>query len=267
MYTRVYTGDKRTLPFLFLLLGIFSLFSYFLLYPFCKYVWGKSDIYHIRLIAQKKPPQDALKCLYLEEMLDLSMEQKISLSHFNVQKGREKLLTFPIFKEAEILKIKPHLLFVDYTLRQPLAYLGDFANSVIDREGVIFPFVPFFSPKVLPEIFLGKESISFSENGLWGGRVDREKMDKILEILELLPLYSLRYLDLSQLDSPSLGKREVVAEVEEGSHLFLLRLSPKNYVEEIQRYFVVRKNSLKAQESCTVDLRIPEVAFITNEKK
>lgn len=261
-FTKSSKDRKLFFPLLFLLLAFFSLFSYFLLYPFCKYVWGSHDSYLIQKIAQKKPPTDALKCLCLSEMLGLSTDNKISLYHFNTKKAREQLLSYAIFKEAEIFKIKPNLLFLDYTLRQPIAYVGDFSNSAIDQEGTLFPFVPFFSPKVLPEVFFGKESFTFTENGLFGGFVAQQKMSILKTFLQKLSPYTLFYLDLSRLDAPTLGKQEIVAEIQENGQKFLVRFSPTHYADEIETYFLLRKKSKMVEQSAIIDLRIPEVAFV-----
>ncbi len=40
-------------------------------------------------------------------------------------------------------------------MRTPYAYIGEFANTAIDKEGYLFPFRPFFTPKNLPILYIG----------------------------------------------------------------------------------------------------------------
>ena len=70
----------------------------------------------------------------------------------------------PLIKKASIKKIPPGTLYIEYQMRVPLAYLGDYTNTALDEEGYLFPFSPFFTPKKLPIIYLGLQQ----DDAQWG---------------------------------------------------------------------------------------------------
>jgi hypothetical protein len=244
--------------FFLLLSFFFPLIFCFLFYPFFKYVIGNHERYCIHKLIQKRPPSDFLKTPYLAQLLHLSCEKKTSLSQFDFKKAEKELISSFVIKRATIKKIKPDTLYIDYTMRHPIAYLADMSNTAIDEEGFLFPFAPFYTPKYLPEIYFGTP---FQEN-IWGTQIEAEKMTIVKEILTKFPNQCLSWMDLSKLSAPSLGQREIVIEIE--NHL--LRLSTLEFKKEIYRYFLLKNDCLKKLKNrCIIDLRLPEVAYIKRE--
>jgi len=245
---------KKAFFFLFLSGGV-ALFFVFLFYPLIKYVWGENERYRIRTIVQKRSPQDTLKCAYLAEVLGLSSDRKSYLYRFNIKEGEKRLQENPLIKKAIIKKVKPHTLFVDYALRKPIAYVADFANTAVDEAGVLFPFAPFYTPKNLPEVYFADAG----ENQVWGRRIGEAKMRLVREILELFPAHSLSWIDLSKSESEHLGEKEIIV----GNKKHLLRLSKGAYKKEIGYYALLNQLYLDSRkECCTIDFRLPDVAFI-----
>jgi hypothetical protein len=109
----------------------------------------------VRSIVQTGPQKEALKTEYLAEILGICADYPRCLSSYNLEQLRQKLLSSPLISQASVSAIKPNILYIDYTSRQPLAFLADFDNVAIDKQGYPFPFAPFFSPKILPLIYLG----------------------------------------------------------------------------------------------------------------
>lgn len=223
-------------------------------------MWGESDRYCIQTIAQRKPPQDSLKCSFLAEVLGLSSNKKQYLYHFNLKEGEEKLQNTLIIKDATITKIKPSTLFVEYKLRNPIAYIGNCSNMAIDDTGVFIPFSPFYTPKNIPEIYLG----TYAENISWGKKMVSEKFSLVQEFLNMFPPYSISLLDLSKIEAETLGAREIVLKMKDGQ---FLRLTPRGYKQEIEEYNLLMGKALDlSNRSQVIDLRVPHVAFMGLKK-
>jgi hypothetical protein len=259
--------------------------------------------YLISAIVQTGPEKEALPTSYLAEVLELSVDNPTNLFAFHLKQGEEKLHKAPCIAKAEIKRLAPNALYIDYEVRKPIASLGDYQNIAIDQEGFLFPIAPFFSPKELPEIYLGLPAFGCGEDsfgrkgGAWQVPLRNAHLDLAIEILQFLQGspwrdgLRVKRIDVSSAFSPSLGSREIVLFTEEDLILYqgqeaicctfpkTLRLSPKEYMQQMNNFFALRKNILddyrKQMASATipptgrfasriVDLRIPHLAFVEN---
>lgn len=240
------------------------------------------DQYHIVAIIQSTPQADALKTVYLAELLNLSLDQPINLYQFNAKEAVQILLNQPLIKSASVKKILPGTLFIHYEMRTPIAYVGDFANTMVDEEGYLFPFYPFFTPKRLPTLYVGLEK----EECKWGSclleNFSLKLAFSILRQFEQLPQdhLSIKQLDVSQAQADSYGQRQIVLLIGENlsqsrssdSGIYL-RLSSDHYVQDLANFRTLQTSLFAKQESCLtkvtaqkqpliIDLRIPHLAFI-----
>lgn len=245
--------------------------------------------YHIVAIVQSSTDREALKTVYLEELLDLSIDQPVNIHRFNCIEARNKLLTSPLIKDAEVKKILPGTIYVKYNLRKPIAYLGDYTNTAIDKEGFLIPFNPFFTPKNLPEIILGFQSNDNSEHsGMiwkgWGTPISGMKAELAFKLYHFISSYCcsetsvLKRIDVSRAFASSFGQRQIVIVLEDlvekkidrGVSLLpvsrILRLSTEAYQQQLAQYLVLR-DRLRSDEAATIlDMRIPQLAFIRTVK-
>lgn len=247
--------------------------------------------FHIVSIVQTGPQREALKTVYLAELLNLSCDCPQSIFNFDPERARQKLLRSPVIKEAQIKLLKPSSIHIDYTVRKPIAWLGDYDNCAIDEEGYLFPVTPFFSPKKLPEIYLGLAPFEISAG--WGRPLQGKSVDLALHILNLLSepayrdLFNNQRIDVSKAFAESYGVREIVIQtedemVEKDKTVIiprLLRLSTKNYAQELGNYLKLRKQLLEQERKDlalnpadkttpkVIDFRIPSLAFIDDSKK
>ncbi|MBS0626686.1 MAG: hypothetical protein JSS09_00565, partial [Verrucomicrobia bacterium] len=199
-------------------------------------------------IIQTGPQKEALLSDYLAELIGLSVDKPTFFSSFNVEEAKNRLLTSSIINEVQVKKIKPNMLYIDYTIRKPTILAIDFLNAALDREGVVIPMHPFFSPKKMPEIYFGEKGLQESGEMAFGIKVKGFYVDLAFAVLELLlekgkDLFFIKRVDVSESCAPSLGKREVVVIIENelyqkssdnpviSSHF--LRLTPKHYSQEI----------------------------------
>jgi hypothetical protein len=217
--------------------------------------------YNIVAIVQSNHDPEPLKTGFLAELLNLSVDRPSNLYRFDLEEGRKKLLSFPSIKIATMKKIPPGILFIEYSLRKPAAFLGDVSNTVLDVEHYAFPSHPFFSPKKLPLILIGPTE----ENIVWGELVTDPKLTLAFEILEAINDLNLGEddlikIDVSNVDAISLGMRKIVV-----SFLNLdVLLDPRGFKEGLSRYKALRNKHHLIQKDhvSMIDLRLPNLGYI-----
>lgn len=212
----------------------------------------------IQMIAQTGPEKEGLKTDCLAEILELSIEN--SKAMFEEKKGRGALLKNPLIARAKIELIAPGILSIDYTLRKPYVFLGDYQNLALDREGYPFPFSPFYTPKNIPLVYLGPQEVK------WGCPVKNKTLAfEILNFIEAeMGLEEVESLDISKAEHHSLGRREIVVVFKKKEKRHFLRLTPLRYSNELRRYRLL--NCEKEEGDLMIDLRLPNLAFIKENK-
>lgn len=263
-----------------------------LYYQYIKELHAQDEAYRIVAIVQTTTEPEALKTVYLAELLDISVDKPTNLYRFNSKEATRKLLGSPLIKDAQVKKIRPGTLYIDYVMRKPIAFLADFTNTAIDSEGYLFPYKPFFTPKKLPEIYLGISSMEQSQKGPWGICVQGKQVKLALSLLQHLnktycsdKCYVTR-IDVSKANALSCGQREIVAILEvkqvqelnskfiENKITYLLRLNSETYSQGLANFALLQqhlfqKELLEKNPSAdqnfnkkVIDLRLPQLAFI-----
>jgi len=257
---------------------------------------------HIFTIIQTGSEKEALKTVYLAEIIGLSSDSPTSLYVFNCKAAEKKLLDTPLIKSANVKRIPPNAILIDYEIRKPIALIADYKNIAIDREGHLFPFFPFFSPKELPELYLGLPPFGAPADqigragGMWGVPLTNDFWHLGLDILCFLEeapwkeSFRVKRIDVSNALMSSLGQREIVLFTEEELNISshgkeflctfpkILRLSSKDFKQQLSNFFVLRRNMEEAYRKQSiaifaptrfspriVDLRIPHLAFVENQ--
>ena len=174
----------------------------------------------------------------------------------------------------------------------------------IDRDGFIFPIAPFYSPKNLPEIYLGLPPFNSPADaeeragGAWQTPLENKYFRLAQEILRNLDEapwregMRLKRIDVSSAFSGSAGQREIVIYTEEEVIIRenereivcifpkILRLPVKDYPQQLGNFLTLRRTMLEdyqrqlAKSHFTqspvqfaprmIDLRIPQLAFVQN---
>jgi hypothetical protein len=250
--------------------------------------------YRVTRIIQTGPQKEALSTLCLAEIMGLSSDFPIPLSAFNVEQAEKRLSACPVIEKASVSLEKPNTIYVDYLTRHPVAWLYDYVNIGLDEKGCCFPVTPFFSPKNLPEIYLGL----FAQHPpppplVWNQPLQEERLKLALSILRLFSakeycgLFTIRRIDVSSAFAESCGQRQIVLSIEETCkkkhgerdiHLtqpLFLRLSVKGISQELGNYLSLRQKLWDTidlaqvsgkQEAVlpprVIDLRIEGLAFI-----
>jgi hypothetical protein len=296
-------NDSEKVPLKKALLWIFfsalavsgSTWLCFLYYQHVRDLHANDDTFKIVAIVQTSSQQEILKTVYLAELLDLSLDKPVNLYSFNTKDARRKLLSNPLIRQANVKKIRPGTVYIDYALRQPVAFLADFTNTAIDVDGYTFPFKPFFTPKKLPEIFLGlleRAEVSLNKEKIWGESIKDKHMLLALSVLDYistnyrLESLHIRRIDVSRAFAPSCGQRQIVIALEDQiekemngkSILFILprilRLSSKDYEQGLANYKILRSELMKKSmpdsegpivkiPAVVIDLRLSNLAFMS----
>lgn len=212
---------------------------------------AKSKHYTLNAALQTHAEGEILPTLFFAERLGLSVDHPINIYDFDIEEGVQRLEETHLFQKVKLQKRKPSTLLIDYHLRQIIAYVGGVSNMAFDEEGMLLPRSPFYRPKNLPEVYFNQREMM-----KWGERIEAGKLEVVLELLSLFKPEEVESIDLSWIEAPTIGKREVVLHLREGSYL---RLTPKNYVKEIKQYRILKS---QCKEAHIVDLRIPQMAFI-----
>jgi hypothetical protein len=260
----------------------------------------------LRAIIQTGPQKEALKTEYLAELLDISIDRPCNAKLFNLERAKTRLLSSPLISQAEVKRIQPSTLYIDYTVRQPVAWLEDYENVVFDKEGYPFPFSPFFTPKNLPGIYLGLSCFGAPPDSpgkplaQWGMPLQGPYFDLAVDVLNIVTdpkvsdLFSVKRIDVSHAFDPSYGTREIVVITEDTlvQHVQgkdvqintprILRLSTKNYAQELGNYLKLREQLLEEERKTSflpehaglifrlkekiIDFRIQKLAFIEEQK-
>jgi len=187
--------------------GAFFCFS---LYQYILDQRAHQDDYLIEAIVQTGPEKEQLKTLALAEFLGLSMDKPLNLYLFNSKEAEKTLKKHPLIKYARVKKVSPAIIYIDYAIRKPVAFLGDYSNTALDEEGTAIPFKPFFSPKKLTTIYLG-----IKREEIWGEDLRGEHLSLAYAIIKQLEQVSdggiqLQSIDLRKAYAKSYGNREIV---------------------------------------------------------
>ena len=216
----------------------------------------------IRAIVQTSPQTrlkyTSLQTAYLAEILGLSVDHPIKLGEFDLDIAKKRLLATHAILDVRLKKMKPDVLFIQYSMRAPFAFLEDYTNTALDEEGTLFPYAPFYPPRHLPRIYLGEKR----PLDPWGTTIEKNLFDLAQNLMTTLGYENIERVDLSRAEADSSGQREIIILLKEGA---LIRLSPKNYGQQLLNYSILKRNFTNEVQGTIIDLRIPEVAYIQKQ--
>lgn len=233
-----------------------------LLYFYIQRERALDEKYKIVAIVQKSHSRDVVATPYLAELMQLSSDQPVNLYSFDPQKAARTLQSLQIFKKVKIQALQPGIVCIDYTLRSPVAMIADFENRAIDGSGkYLFPMEPFFTPKNIPEIYLG----SF----------EQKRIDFAFEVMKFVKKsfdqekgsssFFLKRIDVSPAFAKS-ANREIILFVQEGSDKeCYVRLNSTTYQDDFSRFFQLLPTLKQVNQEADlyiVDLRIDRLALV-----
>ena len=227
----------------------------------------KDARFNLTKIVQTTLKNDYLPNRVFCELLNLSQDRPINFYRFSCRKAKKRLEQFFLVKTADVKKMYPDTVFIDYTIRNPIAFIEDFDNLSIDEEDVVFPFLPYFSQKDLPKFYLGIRSCKIGKL-IQSKRLDLAKitLQCMVEYMQIMHLF----IDTSKAFDESLGKREVVVTFDEiqknykqvHTNAWQLRLNPKKIKSQIHLFLQLKKEMKTSQERRVIDLRMDGLILV-----
>jgi len=192
--------------------------------------------YNVRYIAQTGPEVEPLPSGYLVELMGISVDHPVSIYKLDLADLRYKLLQSPCILDAMVEMDPPSTLRVIYRARHPVGVAANMQNALIDDQGVLIPYKPYYRPLNLPKIVLpiNKSSVSAQYMNLWGSRLmDEELLNTFTGVLSH-PLWhrvSLLQIDLSRCRHSDFGKRELVClcAAHASGSLSYIRMRPEHW--------------------------------------
>lgn len=241
------------------------------LYKWHDKLTASDEKYKVTTLLQHTTGAHVLKQGYLEELLDLSADAPMYLPLYNLKAYTSCLKASPYIEKASIKKKYPDTLVVDYTLKKPIARLGDLKSALLDKKGRV---MPFFAKEHadLPELILGN-SVQVKQ---WGEPLFASTLERgwpifmcVLKECENKKL-SLRQVNLSRIDASSAGRREVIVviaqDLEPLSPIYYLRLDLDHYQASLENFWILLERAMPDKNisgsQTIVDLRVPLLAFL-----
>lgn len=217
----------------------------------------------IEKVIQTGPDKKALSTLYLTQLMNLSKDRPFHIDLINTRHLKECLQQSPLIKNAQVKKVYPNTLYVDYNIRRPIAFILDFKNRAVDEEGFIIPIKPFFSAKRLTGFYLGDSFLPTKYIGENQKFLLAKKIFSLLLFSDALRSVFIERIDVSKAFHPSLGRREIVVTMRYRASKHLLRLSSKNYPKELGNYInLIPKIAKETPCQIVIDMRLSNVAYI-----
>lgn len=254
----------------------------------------KGQQFLAKYVVQTGPQKEALPTALLVEVMELSSEPWIALPSINVELLEKKLLHCPVIESASVSKLAPNKLYVDYGLREPLAYLADVPGVALNDKGVLFATKPYLKQELLPTVYLGKfldpywellRKEQWVEAGALGPlRLSVEVVEALKEMVEPSEIL---LVDVSKSEELAFGKAELVVCLQDtlpNTHAYALtpgaelavvrylRLDPKRWKEALRQYQLMRpslwahegqiRREGKQLKNMTIDFRLESLAYL-----
>lgn len=226
----------------------------------------KDSRFDVVAIVQSCAQKEGLRTWQLAEILELSRDEPVNLYAFDPSLACQRLLSCPVIKSAHCRRQRPGIVHVDYQVREPFALVSDFHNVAIDNEGYLFPLQPYFTPKKLPEIYLGLAHVAY------GQKLDTEEAKLAFSIFQYVESHFSKVSRLVSLDThnafaPSKGASEVILAIQErpDAPIRYLRLDAKEYEKSLDAYLALKNtfDALTQEKQCySIDLRCPNIALV-----
>lgn len=237
------------LCFVFLSMLICMPSALWFFFPERIFVTQKSPV--IKNIFLKTSSTTKLPAVLFSELLHLSSDQPTLLHHFSTSQAEERLKQSGVFSHVSVQKLSDDKgISISYALHTPLAYLGNFQNTLINHSGFRFPCYPFFNPLNLPVVF-------FHEDDLQQDRVREEALLPLHLILQKLNQDVIQEIDFSTMRT---YPEEIIIRLICGD---LLRLRYRNLEEGLVHYLQV-KEALHPPSPTLYDLRFPDYLLFTS---
>ncbi len=268
----MYSGPVQKIPLKraigYVLLSVFviwgSLILTWLLHRSLLEERQQNSSYNIVALVQTCPQKEALQNWQLAELLQLSRDEPQNLFTFDTKVATAALLACPVVKKATCRRQPPGIVHIDYKVREPCALLANTSNVALDSERFCFPLRPYFTPKILPELYVGEVDVSY------GASLDSKEATLAFSVLDYvkkgLPV-SCRIIriDTHNAYAKSAGIQEVVVVLEQSDKTRYIRFDPRTFKESFDCYkdlSITFDQINSASREQIIDMRSPSIALV-----
>lgn len=223
---------------------------------------------YITEISQECSQKEGLTNRYLCELMGLSRDKVLLSEDFDVEKAEMILQKCSNIKNAKVQVLPRGRLHINYDLHDFDCIIADFYNRGCSKAGVMFPIEPFFSKKKLLKVFLGIQEIGSEEDLTAYKEYSRFLFaQKVMENLQSFSEFkNIEKIDVSMVEEISLGKNQIVVQLQIGNRVDILRLSKRNYLNEFTNYTILSSQIEKTSGALVLDFRLEKCAFMKEYK-
>lgn len=220
--------------------GISAALVLWFLYEHQRLSRSLDSAYNLRFLSQTGPEIEPLPSGYLLELMNISIDDPLSIYKLNLHDLKHKLLQSPCILDAMVELDPPSGLRVIYRARHPLGVVANMANALVDDQGVLVPYKPYYRPLNLPKIVLALDGAPKGIE-LWGHRALSEELLTLLLDVISHPLWqrvNLLQIDLSRCLHRDFGQRELVCLCLHGdnsAHSYI-RMRAEHWKDQLTRW-------------------------------
>ncbi len=229
---------------------------------------AEDPAYQLAAIIQTGPEVEVLPTGYLEELLGLSQDHPINLYRLPLASLTDRLLASPCIAKAQVHRVPPKAIKICYEARQPVAICSDLRNALIDAEGVLLPYQPYFRPRRLPQVYLGilHPEPRMRSSEIWGKRIPTKLAQQTHQILThgLWGHLELLWLDLSHSLDENMAARQIIAKCRlpnMGTQCWI-RLASSHWQEGLSQLHSLCEQPELLKGIEVIDLRMPKMAIL-----
>jgi len=214
----------------------------------------------IEYIAARSESAYSLPFDVLQYLLYLSVEEKKNLSQVDVHALEGRMLQCPALEKAQVRRLFPDTLVIDYLLKTPVFQIGGVQNLVIDERGDVFRKSPYFPSLHLPIFYFCQAEtpitliqMIMNNKPLFSSCVFLYRSLKTMG-------FSVEEIDAEEALALGVFRREIRVKVSSQSRNICLRLSVQEPEKLMKRLSLILERF--PEYSGIIDLRFPDVAYL-----
>ena len=217
-----------------------------------------SPQYTLKTLSSCSKTQDALSMEQIAGLIGLPEEEPVNLYRIDLSEAKRGLESYPAMKSAKVMRLRPNGLFVEYELRVPYFILLDFENMAVDKEGYPFYLFPIYTPKKIPELYVGLQTIA------WNLPIESKEYRCAVDIVTYVEKTYPKDMRLVRIDThtmhaPSRGAQEIIVVFEKSNRRYFVRLDVREYKTGLKRFLPLAQGTSGER---VVDLRYKGFALI-----
>jgi hypothetical protein len=228
----------------------------------------------LKRLASRSMTQDRLPLSVLSELLDVQADEPLSVFAIQPDEAKRRLLACPSMAQANVWRLLPGTIGVEYALRLPVASLAGLKNVAIDWDGKMFFLFPFYAQKNLPVLvvpMLPVKTLNEAQKALYQSKeapIALRLLERVQQAAAPRHLI-VESIDVSRFREHSVFRREAVLVLSsllaKEKHLYV-RIGLKNLLPSLDLLPALCDRLVgDGFRSGTIDLRYEQMAILSGE--